>query len=166
MSVFSPVIFLISRSSLYPGDCDMFSLKNCLLMVCLNVVRYVFVTPCFLTGCTDCDRQKGESKMTQAELLQRIKECIQTLYGPRFRGLVLYGSVARGDASETSDIDALCLLEGPDTGNDLWAVTNALYPLQLEFPDRDLHIIPVDVAEYEAGDYALYREARREGVLL
>ena len=104
--------------------------------------------------------------MTQAELLQRIKERLQELYGPRFRGLVLYGSVARGDAGEISDIDALCLLEGPDTGNDLWAITEALYPLQLEFPDHDLHVIPVDVAEYEAGDFSLFREASREGVLV
>ncbi|MEW6200784.1 MAG: nucleotidyltransferase domain-containing protein [bacterium] len=104
--------------------------------------------------------------MTQAELFQRIKERLQELYGSRFRGLVLYGSAARGNAREDSDIDALCLLEGPERGNDLWVITEALYPLQLEVPDRELHVIPVDAAEYEAGDFALFRNARREGVLV
>ena len=104
--------------------------------------------------------------MTQAELLQRIKERLRELYGDRFRGLVLYGSAARGDAGEDSDIDALCLLDGPENGNDLWEITQALYPLQLEVTGSELHVIPVNAAEYEAGDFALFRNARREGVLL
>lgn len=104
--------------------------------------------------------------MTQSVLLQSIKERLMELYGPRFRGLLLFGSAARGDARADSDIDALCLLDGPENGIDLWAITEALYPLQLKIPDHELHIIPVDEAEYEAGDFALYREARREGVLV
>ncbi|MEW5946764.1 MAG: nucleotidyltransferase domain-containing protein [bacterium] len=104
--------------------------------------------------------------MTQDELTKHIKVILRNLYGPRFRGLVLYGSVARGDANENSDIDALCLLEGNESGDDLWKITEALYPLQLKLPDRELHVIPVSVTEYEAGDFALFREACREGVLL
>lgn len=104
--------------------------------------------------------------MSQAELLQLIKERLQELFGSRFRGLVLYGSSARGEARENSDIDALCLLNGPENGNDLWAVTEALYPLQLEIPDRELHVMPVAADEYEAGDFALFRNVRAEGILV
>ena len=103
--------------------------------------------------------------MTQAELLQRIKERLQELYGERFRGLVLYGSVVRGDAREDSDIDLLCLLDVLK-GNELWEITEALYPLQLEFDERELNVFPVDISSYEASDYSLYREIHREGVLL
>ncbi|MGI8911693.1 MAG: nucleotidyltransferase domain-containing protein [Rubrobacteraceae bacterium] len=35
-----------------------------------------------------------------------------TIYGERYRGMVLYGSYARGEADEGSDVDLLLLLDG------------------------------------------------------
>jgi predicted nucleotidyltransferase len=79
--------------------------------------------------------------MTQGDLLQRIKESLQALYGPRFRGLVLYGSVARGDCVEDSDMDMLALLDGPvDVWKEIRAITKATYSFQLEYLDRVFHI--------------------------
>jgi uncharacterized protein len=70
--------------------------------------------------------------MTQTELLQRIKERLQALYGARFRGLVLFGSVARGDARKDSDIDLLCLLDGPvSLWREIQNTTRAVYNLAL-----------------------------------
>ena len=103
--------------------------------------------------------------MTQSEVLPRIKERLAELFGPRFRGLVLFGSVARGEARPDSDIDILCLLESLK-GNELWDITKALYPLQLEFDERELNVFPVDISLYEKADYSLYREIHKEGVLL
>jgi predicted nucleotidyltransferase len=110
--------------------------------------------------------------MTQTELLQRIKERLQALYGARFRGLVLYGSTARGEAQEDSDIDILALLDGPVvTWKEIQAAGRAVYDLslsQLDFSDEyhSINIIPVDVADYERGAYPLVLEAKREGVLI
>jgi len=108
--------------------------------------------------------------MTQDELLQRIKERLKELYGPRFRGLVLYGSVARGEERKDSDIDILCLLEGPvSLWREIQNTTRAVYDLALSQIDegegfRAINVVPVEASSYRAGVCNFYREARREGV--
>ncbi len=103
--------------------------------------------------------------MTQPELLQRIKERLQELYGPRFRGLVLYGSVARGDDGPDSDIDLLCLLEGPvNMIKEISPIIDATSDLQYEYLDRCFSVKAVDVTHFERGAYPLVIEAKREGV--
>lgn len=101
--------------------------------------------------------------MTQTELLQRIKELLQALYGARFRGLVLYGSVARGDAREDSDIDLLCLLDGLVGSWEIIKINDVTYPLRL-ITDRQFHIMPANVTDFEAGEFGIYRAVRHEGV--
>jgi len=47
------------------------------------------------------------------DLLRQVKERLCAVFGARLKGVVLYGSYARGDSTEDSDIDFLVLLEGP-----------------------------------------------------
>ena len=97
-------------------------------------------------------------------LLARIKSRLQAVYGDRLRGVVLYGSEARGEATPGSDVDILVLLTGPVAlGLDLHTIIEALYPLQLE-TDRVLEAFPVDEAEYLRGEYVWYRNAQKEGI--
>lgn len=46
------------------------------------------------------------------ELLERLARDLRELYGDRYRDLILYGSYARGEEDEGSDVDLLLLLEG------------------------------------------------------
>jgi len=50
--------------------------------------------------------------MDRQDLLREVKQRLQEAYGQRFKGLVLYGSEARGEARPDSDYDFLVLLEG------------------------------------------------------
>jgi len=102
--------------------------------------------------------------MRTGELLARARERLREAFGERLRGVVLYGSEARGEATDDSDIDLLVLLEGPvDLGRDLERIIQALYPLQLELP-RPLDAAPADVRDYEEGRTSAYRSAKVEGV--
>jgi predicted nucleotidyltransferase len=99
------------------------------------------------------------------EILKRIRSRLAETHGDRLRGIVLYGSEARGDARPDSDIDLLVLLEGPlDYGRDLKANLDALYPLALEL-GRRISAKPVSHKQYETVDCPLYSSARREGII-
>jgi uncharacterized protein len=98
--------------------------------------------------------------------LQKCRALLQTLYDERLKGLVLYGSCARGTEGVESDIDLMVLLEGPvNMAREIRRIWTILYPIQLE-SDRLLSVVPVDVALYNQGEYALYRQAKAEGVAL
>jgi predicted nucleotidyltransferase len=107
---------------------------------------------------------RRQGMMPPDEAIRACKRMLQAHYGPRFRGLVLYGSMARGQTDEASDIDLLVLLEEPfDLFEELRRIVELLYPIQLE-SERLISAKPASVEAYEAGSVSLYRNARREGV--
>jgi predicted nucleotidyltransferase len=104
--------------------------------------------------------------MNKDQLLKAIKSRLQAVHGDRLRGVVLYGSQARGSDAADSDIDVLVLLDGPvEYGRDLEANLSALYPLALEI-GRRISAKPVLASEYDSVPCPLYESAHREGVVL
>lgn len=111
-----------------------------------------------------CRRSGIETNVEPHELLRRVKSILADTFKDRLRGVILYGSEARGDAELDSDIDLLVLLTGPvDRWADQGACIHALYPLVLEL-ERPIDCKPVDVRRYQAQELPLFREVKREGI--
>ncbi len=65
-----------------------------------------------------------------------------------------------------SDIDLLVLLSKPfDYFSELRQVIEVLYPVQLE-SEQLISAKPVSLDEFEQGSIQLYRNAKREGILI
>ena len=103
---------------------------------------------------------------TTSEVVRKCKAALESHYGSQFKGLILYGSVARDQADSMSDIDLLVLLSKPfDYFLELRQVIDVLYPIQLE-SERLISAKPVPPDEFERGSIQLYRNAKREGIMV
>jgi predicted nucleotidyltransferase len=96
-------------------------------------------------------------------ILTRLRRALDELYGERIERVVLFGSRARGDATEDSDYDVAVFLR--DLG-DRWQELDWLADLRSDFLENaDVFI---DAKPYPAGAYrdrtTLMREIRREGI--
>jgi predicted nucleotidyltransferase len=99
-----------------------------------------------------------------SSIAQKCKESLSRYYGSRLKGVILYGSVARGEAGPASDIDLLVLLSPPlDYFTELRQIVDLLYPIQLE-SEQLISAKPALASDYEMGSISLYRNAKREGV--
>lgn len=109
-------------------------------------------------------RTKPPTPVIQNPIVAKCKATLKKYYGKRLKGVILYGSMARKQATPTSDIDLLILLSPPlDYFAELWQIVNVLYPLQLE-SDHLISAKPVLASDFETGTISLYRNAKREGV--
>ena len=97
-------------------------------------------------------------------VLQKLDAGLKELYGPRYRGLLLYGSYARGTAWEGSDVDLLLLLKGPvDPVREVLASEPVVWPLSLD-SGLLLSVMPADAESYERGDRSFFRGVREYAV--
>lgn len=107
----------------------------------------------------------GETR-TLEDVIRELDGGLRELYGERHWGLVLYGSHARGEADEGSDVDLLLLLEGQvQVGREIRRSSDLVASLSLE-SSRVLSLIPVSVEDYRASSDPYLVNARREGALL
>lgn len=102
--------------------------------------------------------------MDRREMLAEIKRRLQAVHGERLKGVVLYGSMARGDAGPDSDVDVLVLLDDPVSfGKDLSRNLRAVFQFSLDI-DHPISPIPVSATRYESYDCPLYRQVHKDGI--
>ena len=97
-------------------------------------------------------------------VLGRLERGFEDLYGGRYRGLVLYGSYARGEADDESDVDLLLLGGEVDRAREVLRVEPVKWPLALE-SGYVLSVVPVGVTEFRDAREPFLCNARSEGTL-
>lgn len=98
-------------------------------------------------------------------ILRELDKGLQEFYGERYRGLVLYGSRARGDGSEGSDVDLLLLLAGEvQPTEEIKRISPVKWPLSLE-SGYLLTVLPISEETYRTSEEPFLVNVRREGVL-
>ncbi len=102
----------------------------------------------------------------QNPIIAKCKKTLAKHYGKRLEGVILYGSMARKQSTATSDIDLLVLLAPPlDYFTELRQLVDVLYPIQLE-SEQLISAKPASIKDFELGSISLYRNAKREGVVV
>jgi predicted nucleotidyltransferase len=99
--------------------------------------------------------------------IARFRATLEARFGARLRELVLFGSQARGDAHEDSDVDLLVVVDDLTT-SERSAVLDMAYDAGVN--DDDLVVLnplpysTAHVADMRAREKGLMREIARDGV--
>jgi len=99
-------------------------------------------------------------------LLATLKQRLVACYGSRLRGVYLFGSHARGEAGETSDVDVLIVLDEVTRYGDEIERTGELFSeLSLKY---DVVVSRVFVSEstWKQGDQPFLKQVRAEAIPL
>ena len=104
-----------------------------------------------------------------SNLLERYIGEVKTLFGGSLRQVILYGSYARGDYREDSDVDVMILVDLTDM--EIKEYQRKLSDLTFDFNmDNDLDIKPIVKNEGHflkwIQNYPFYSNVKREGVVL
>lgn len=105
------------------------------------------------------------------KVLQHIKsdfkKQMEVLYGKRLAKVVLYGSYARGDFHEESDMDFMVVLKDSSIAplKEISKINKLVYPISLEY-DVLISTVPTTVEKYNAPHHPFYRNVRAEAIVL
>lgn len=102
--------------------------------------------------------------MNTYKAIRQFKQAVKDIYGSRIKQIVLYGSWARGDASEESDIDLMVVLSGEvQPGLELDRMIDVITDINLEY-DVLISVLPVSEDNFNTLQSPLLLNVRKEGV--
>ena len=99
-------------------------------------------------------------------ILKELKERLTEIYGNDLIDMVLYGSYARGEASEDSDIDIFVLLKkvkNPFKERQKFAYI--VWELSLK-NDIVISALPVEYEQFQNGYLPIFSMAKEEGIMI
>jgi len=97
-------------------------------------------------------------------VLSTFRSKAEELYGPRLKNIILYGSWARGQATEDSDIDLAIILAGDvAAGKEIDRIIDVITDLNL-FWGVLISVFPVSEKDYLTLNSPLLINLRKEGI--
>jgi len=109
-------------------------------------------------------RPQREVEPRVRRALLYLKRMLRGEYGARFRGLYLYGSYARGDADQDSDVDTVVALGGQvKSFEEMDRLSKLLSEICLRY-DLLIATYPVPEAWLHERESPLFENIRREGI--
>jgi uncharacterized protein len=104
--------------------------------------------------------------MQLQSILKEVKDALKNLYQDNLAEIILYGSYARNDFNENSDIDLLVVLNKLDSaGKEIDKIVDVIYDINLKY-NTFISIVPITNEEYRKINSPLLLNVRKEGVLV
>lgn len=98
------------------------------------------------------------------EIVEEFKKEIEKLYGDRLKNVILYGSWARGKATEDSDIDLLIVLEGKViSGKEIDRMIDIITDINLKYGVL-ISVYPISEKDYITVNSPMLINVRKEGI--
>ena len=121
------------------------------------------------TGTSERFEQMKKIPRSIEILIYKFAQTIQLLLGSELYAIILYGSYARGDYNNNSDIDIMILVELPET--EIKKIENDIYDVAFEIEiNTGINISPViknrAQFEYWVATLPYYRNVRDEGITI
>jgi predicted nucleotidyltransferase len=104
--------------------------------------------------------------LTQLPILAEFKQELEKVYQDRLVKLILFGSQARGDADETSDIDVMVILKNllfPE--QEIVKMADIAVTLELKYQQM-LSLFPISEEDYLHRKTSLIDNIHREGMII
>ncbi len=102
--------------------------------------------------------------MAIQKILEEFKTEVKRLYGRQLKNVILYGSWARGDATQESDIDLLIVLDKEVIlGKEIDRTVDIITDINLKYGVL-LSAYPISIKDYASTNSPLFINIRREGV--
>ena len=99
-------------------------------------------------------------------VLQELKKCLKDTYGDRLHSVVLFGSSARGDFTEESDVDVLVVLKSIiDFDKDFNTIFDLTLNVEKNYDDFVMiSAIPAKEEDYLSKVTPFLLNVRKEGI--
>lgn len=104
---------------------------------------------------------------TVSNIIYEFSQQLRKLLGKKLSKIIVYGSYARGDFQENSDVDIMILVHMSET--EIKKIENRIYDLAFDIEmDTGLDISPIikseEQYEYWSDTLPFYRSVKEEGV--